>query len=195
MVDNESEELDFEVISKAWEMYHGGFYQEALNLSAPLAEDYELAISTCILSNIKLGKLSESDDWTIQAGDQGIRDFWIEVQSENTVFAILVARLDALSTHDLDNPVTAVEFVTLTQYLFEGFHADLSLYNSVAWVRRLWIESKFKELKLASRFYFVFEVEDITDETISQFLANLGFLLNCSLSSRETEIIMTDLYE
>jgi len=91
-------------------------------------------------------------------------------------------------------PVASVEFVTLTQYLFEGFHADLSLYNSVNFIRRLWIESKFNESKLASRFYFVFKVEDINDETISQFLANLGFLLNCSLSSEETEIIMNDLY-
>jgi len=189
-----NEDLDFEIISNAWDLFNSGSFQEALDLSVPLAEEYELAISICILANIKLGNLPESDSWTIQAGNQEVRDFWIDAQGENLHFAILVARLDALSAHNLDVPVAATEFVSLTQYLFEGFHADLSLYNSVNFTRRLWIESKFNELKLASRFYFVFNVADINDEITSQFLANLGFLLNCSLSSEETEIIMNDLY-
>ena len=189
-----NEDLDLEIISNAWDLFHSGSFQEALDLSVPLAEEYELAISICILANIRLGNLPESDRWTIQAGNQEVRDFWIDAQGESLHFAILVARLDALSAHDLNMPVASVEFVTLTQYLFEGFHADLSLYNSVNFMRRLWVETKFNESKLASRFYFVFKVEDIDDETISQFLANLGFLLNCSLSSEETEIIMNDLY-
>jgi len=189
-----NEDLDFEIISNAWDSFHSGSFQEALDLSVPLAEEYELAISICILANIQLGTLPESDSWTLQAGNQQVRHFWIDAQGEGLHFAILVARLDALNADNLNVPVASVEFVTLTQYLFEGFHADLSLYNSVNFIRRLWVESKFNESKLASRFYFVFKVEDINDETISQFLANLGFLLNCSLSSEETEIIMNDLY-
>ena len=189
-----NEDLDLEIISNAWDLFHSGSFQEALVLSVPLAEEYELAISICILANIKLGNLPESDSWTIQAGNQEVRDFWIDAQGESLHFAILVARLDALGAHNLNVPVASVEFVTLTQYLFDGFHVDLSLYNSVNFIRRLWIESKFNESKLARRFYFVFKVEEINDKTISQFLANLGFLLNCSLSSEETEIIMNDLY-
>ena len=188
------EDQNLEILSKAWEIFLTGSVQEALDLSSPLAEDYELAISICILANIKLGNLAESDNWTILAGNQGVRDFWIDAQGDNLHFAILAARLDALIALEMFTPVTSAEFVTLTQYLFEGFHADLALYDSVNYIRRLWIESKFHELKLASRFHFVFKVEDISDEDISQFLSNLGFLLNCSFSYQETEIIMNDLY-
>jgi hypothetical protein len=189
-----NEDQDLEILSTAWDIFHSGSFQEALDLSSPLAEDYELAISICILANIKLGNLAEADNWTILAGNQGVRNFWIDAQRDNLNFAILVARLDALSALEINTSVASAEFVTLTQYLFEGFHADLALYNSVNFIRRLWIESKFDELKLATRFYFVFKVEDISDEDISQFLANLGFLLNCSFSFQETEIVMNDLY-
>lgn len=189
------QEDELDIIDKAWEIFHLGDFQDALNLCTPLAKDYELAISICILANMRLGNLADSDKWMIQAGNQGVRDFWIDVQEENFSFAVLIARLDVIQAPKTEFPVSTTEFVTLTQYLFEGFHAELSLYKSVEWIRRLWIESEFNEMALAARFKFIFDVEDVEAEGISQFLSNLGFLLNCSFSSHETEVVMKVLYK
>ena len=188
------EDLDLEIISEAWKIFHTGSFQEALDLSTPLSETYELAISICILANVKLGNLADSDSWTIQAGNQGVRDFWIDVQGDNQTFAVLAARLDAISAHNINTPLSSFEYLALTRYLFEGFHADLSLWHSVNFIRRYWLESEADELKMARRFYLILSATEWNDDEKIQFLANLGFLLNCSLSSNETEIIINDLY-
>ena len=193
-MDKEAIDAELDIVFGALDLYRSKKYIEALVVATPFADRYSVATSVCILANMRLGNLVESDRWLIVAGNLNAREMWIESQETDLSFAILCARLDALTSSNLNSFLSGLEAVEFSKFLIEGFHEELSLHKSVGYLRRIWLYSNEDSSQVVTYFLRLLEKDSFAEVRLP-FLKNLGFLLNCSLSGRETEQIMRGLMD
>ena len=114
-MDKEAIDAELDIVFGALDLYRSKKYIEALVVATPYADRYSVATSVCILANMRLGNLVESDRWLIVAGNLNAREMWIESQETDLSFAILCARLDALTSSNLNSFLSGLEAVEFSK--------------------------------------------------------------------------------
>ena len=155
--------------SKAWELISSGDDAQAINLvlSDAMEDDLE-ALSILTIANINIGTWQDCDRYIQIAGNSGGRDFWFAGQSENYIYAALIARLDSfedIATHKFTH---LDSFMMTTSYLMRR-DEDGAFYNAIRSMRSLFAGPEVREdLEKFAAFLFVWvhqlKKTDLVDE-------------------------------
>ena len=185
-------------LSAAWDAIEDGDdLNRALDLALPWAQKGDWEASTiCALSYLYSGESDLCDEWTINAAALGARDSWLNQQTEFDDFAVLVCRVDALTTLKSEGLTPLEANMALQRYLLNG-SLEFALYYSIKALRVLWHSTLVNKdiTNLANCLLPWIYTSNFSDSEMESIFENLSTCTAGALSVRESQALISMIEE
>ena len=182
--------------AKAWELISSGEDTQAINFVIAEAMEGDLeALSIIAIANINLGNWQDCDRYIQIAGDNGGRDFWLAGQTENYVYSVFIARLDAFADIKSNKFSHFESTMMVNQYLMQRDEPGAFLYT-IQSMRCLFAGSEVKEdfdwyAALIFSWVHLLKKEGLVDEkSLGELLEAISWTTTCAFDLKFSRNLM-----